>query len=32
MDFEVRWTTAAADDFSAIFTYLAEIDAQAAEK
>jgi len=32
VDFEVRWTTAAADDFSAIFDHLAEIDAEAAEK
>jgi plasmid stabilization system protein ParE len=32
MDFEVRWTTTAADDFQAIFTYLEEIDPHAAEK
>jgi plasmid stabilization system protein ParE len=32
MDFEIRWTTSAADDLHAIFTYLAEIDPQAAEK
>ncbi len=32
MDFEVRWTSAAADDFAAIFAYLQDIDPNAAEK
>lgn len=32
MDFEVRWTIAASDDFTAIFAHLAEIDPHAAEK
>ncbi len=32
MDFEVRWTAAAADDFEAMFAHLAEIDAEAAKK
>jgi plasmid stabilization system protein ParE len=32
MDYEVRWTAAAADDLEAIITYLAEIDPHAAEE
>jgi plasmid stabilization system protein ParE len=32
MDFEVRWTTPAADDLAAIFAHLAEIDPHAAER
>jgi plasmid stabilization system protein ParE len=32
MDFEVRWTTTAADDLAAIFAHLAEIDPHAAER
>jgi plasmid stabilization system protein ParE len=32
MDFEIRWTAAAADDLESIITYAAGIDPQAAEK